>query len=227
MRGSRVHSGRFPASTSPCPSAAHCERTISSGATVDGAWSERRRASRSNGWDPTTSWLIAEVEMDEEPEFGLRGGGGIGRADGGCIRVVLAEPLIEQVGEPSLEDVSEALIAVDGTDYGIHSPRWMSRFTDMNPAGGTLPGRTGSAGGRRSPCARSGRWSGSQHRCPGCREPRLEAGPGGQPDVTGPSPRHLPRRTSSGRCPGLAQHHGATSAGRSRRTDRSVERCPD
>ena len=24
------------------------------------------------GWDPTTSWLIAEVEMDEEPEFGLR-----------------------------------------------------------------------------------------------------------------------------------------------------------
>ena len=30
------------------------------------------------GWDPTTSWLIAEVEMDEEPEFGLREGGGIG-----------------------------------------------------------------------------------------------------------------------------------------------------
>ena len=26
------------------------------------------------GWDPTTSWLIAEVEMDEEPEFGLRPG---------------------------------------------------------------------------------------------------------------------------------------------------------
>ncbi len=26
------------------------------------------------GWDPTTSWLIAEVEMDEEPEFGLRDG---------------------------------------------------------------------------------------------------------------------------------------------------------
>ena len=30
------------------------------------------------GWDPTTSWLIAEVEMDEEPEFGMREGGGIG-----------------------------------------------------------------------------------------------------------------------------------------------------
>ena len=23
------------------------------------------------GWDPTTSWLIAEVEMAEEPEWGL------------------------------------------------------------------------------------------------------------------------------------------------------------
>jgi hypothetical protein len=22
------------------------------------------------GWDPSTSWLIAEVEMDEEPEIG-------------------------------------------------------------------------------------------------------------------------------------------------------------
>ncbi len=83
------------------------------------------------GWDPTTSWLIAEVEMDEEPEIGLRGGGGIGRADGGPIRVVLTEPHIEHSGEPTLEDVSEALIAVDGTDHGVHSPTWISRFTDM------------------------------------------------------------------------------------------------
>jgi len=30
-----------------------------------------------------------------------------------------------------LRDLSEALIAVYGTDYGIHSPRWISRFTDM------------------------------------------------------------------------------------------------
>ena len=39
------------------------------------------------GWDPTTSFLIAEVEMDEEPEIGMRPeGGGIGpvdRAEGG------------------------------------------------------------------------------------------------------------------------------------------------
>jgi 3-(3-hydroxy-phenyl)propionate hydroxylase len=83
------------------------------------------------GWDPTTSWLIAEVEMAEEPEIGMRGGGGVGRADGGLIRVVLTEPHLEHTSEPTLQDVSEALIAVDGTDYGVHSPRWISRFTDM------------------------------------------------------------------------------------------------
>ena len=83
------------------------------------------------GWDPTTSWLIAEVEMDEEPEFGLRGGGGIGRADGGRVRVVLTDQHLEHTSEPTLRDVSEALIVVDGTDYGVHSPIWISRFTDM------------------------------------------------------------------------------------------------
>jgi 3-(3-hydroxy-phenyl)propionate hydroxylase len=83
------------------------------------------------GWDPSTSWLIAEVDMDEEPEIGRREGGGIGRGDGGSIRVVLPEPHLEHTSEPTLRDVSEALIAVDGTDYGVHSPTWISRFTDM------------------------------------------------------------------------------------------------
>jgi len=83
------------------------------------------------GWDPSTSWLIAEVEMDEEPELGMRGGGGIGRGDGGSVRVVLTEQHLEHASEPTLQDVSEALIVVDGTDYGVHSPTWISRFTDM------------------------------------------------------------------------------------------------
>ena len=83
------------------------------------------------GWDPSTSWLIAEVEMEEEPELGLRGGGGIGRADGGSVRVVLTEQHLEHTSEPTLQDLSEALIVVDGTDYGVHSPTWISRFTDM------------------------------------------------------------------------------------------------
>jgi 3-(3-hydroxy-phenyl)propionate hydroxylase len=32
---------------------------------------------------------------------------------------------------PSLRDLSEALIAVYRTDYGVHNPTWISRFTDM------------------------------------------------------------------------------------------------
>jgi 3-(3-hydroxy-phenyl)propionate hydroxylase len=83
------------------------------------------------GWDATRSWLIAEVEMDEEPEFGLREGGGIGRSDRGSVRVVLTEQHVEHTSEPTLQYLSEALIAVDGTDYGVHSPTWRSRFTDM------------------------------------------------------------------------------------------------
>jgi 2-polyprenyl-6-methoxyphenol hydroxylase-like FAD-dependent oxidoreductase len=84
------------------------------------------------GSDASTSWVIAEVEMREEPEIGLRPGGGIGRAsDGERIRVVLTEQCVEHADDPTLQDVSEALVAADGTDYGVHSPTWISRFTDM------------------------------------------------------------------------------------------------
>jgi 3-(3-hydroxy-phenyl)propionate hydroxylase len=84
------------------------------------------------GWDPTTSWLIAEVEMEQMPEFGLRPGGGIGPSDRGSVRVALKERDVAHAGEPTLQGLSEALIAVDGTDYGVHSPTWISRFTDVS-----------------------------------------------------------------------------------------------
>ena len=88
------------------------------------------------GWDATTSWLIAEVEMDEKPELGIRReGGGIGPVnrgqDRGPFRVVLTEPHLEHTSEPTLQGVSEALIDAYGTDFGVHSPTWISRFTDM------------------------------------------------------------------------------------------------
>src|ERR1700731_687962 len=74
---------------------------------------------------------MAEVEMVEKPEFGLRPGGGIGPAEGGDrIVVVLTERQVEHTSEPTLQDVSKALIAADGTDYGVHSLSWTSRFTD-------------------------------------------------------------------------------------------------
>jgi len=99
------------------------------------------------GWDPTTSSLIAEAEMAEEPELGMRrdalGVHAIGRveyeirdgevvyADEGPVGVMVTEPHVGSEGEPTLRDLSEGLIAVYGTDYGIHSPTWISRFTDM------------------------------------------------------------------------------------------------
>ncbi|MGH8959327.1 MAG: FAD-dependent monooxygenase [Acidimicrobiia bacterium] len=88
------------------------------------------------GWDPTTSFMIAEVEMDEEPEIGMRPeGGGIGPVNreegGGPYGVVLLEKQIEHAGNPTLRDLREALVAAYGTDFGVHSPSWISRFTDM------------------------------------------------------------------------------------------------
>ncbi len=87
------------------------------------------------GWDATTSSLIAEVEMAEEPEWGIRrddkGIHFLSRLeDGGPVRVMVTEQHLGRTGEPTLRDLSEALIAVYGTDYGIHSPTWISRFTD-------------------------------------------------------------------------------------------------
>ena len=88
------------------------------------------------GWDPTKSWLIAEAKIAEEPAWGFRedaiGTHAIGKLeDSRAMRVVLTEQQLKIGGEPILSDVSEALIAVYGTDYGIHPPASISRFTDM------------------------------------------------------------------------------------------------
>jgi 3-(3-hydroxy-phenyl)propionate hydroxylase len=87
------------------------------------------------GWDPTISHLIAEVELAEEPEWGLRrdarGIHGLSRVEGGPVRVMVTEQHLGRTGEPTLRELSETLIAVYGSDYGVHSPTSISRFTDM------------------------------------------------------------------------------------------------
>ena len=99
------------------------------------------------GSDATTSALLAEVEMVEEPELGTRrdasGIHSLGKVEyeirdgevvyneGGTVRVMVTEPHVGTTSEPMLRDLSEGLIAVYGTDYGIHSPTWITRFTDM------------------------------------------------------------------------------------------------
>ena len=98
------------------------------------------------GWDPTTSALLAEVEMTEEPELGVRrtpsGTHALGKVDyevkdgkvvyqpGGTVGVMLTE---SQIGtrEPTLQDLRDGLVAVYGTDYGIRNPTWITRFTDV------------------------------------------------------------------------------------------------
>ncbi|MGP0029505.1 MAG: FAD-dependent monooxygenase [Acidimicrobiales bacterium] len=104
----------------------------------DGGRSVIRRAAGIEffGWDPTRSNLIAEVEVTEEPPPGIRhdaiGVHGLHRMeDGRTVRVVVTERELGPSSEPSLRELSQALITVYGTDFGIHSPTWISRFTDM------------------------------------------------------------------------------------------------
>jgi 2-polyprenyl-6-methoxyphenol hydroxylase-like FAD-dependent oxidoreductase len=98
------------------------------------------------GSDPTTSNLIAEVEMTEERAWGIRRDaigihaisrseyevidGKVVHADHGPVNVMVTEQRLGATTEPTLRDLSEALVAVYGTDYGIQSATWISRFTD-------------------------------------------------------------------------------------------------
>ncbi len=99
------------------------------------------------GWDPTTSNILAEVEMTDTPPYGVHrsaaGTHAFGRAEFeirggeiiytevGPIGVMVTEPNANNTAEPTLQDLKDLLIAACGTDYGAHSPTWISRFTDM------------------------------------------------------------------------------------------------
>jgi 3-(3-hydroxy-phenyl)propionate hydroxylase len=109
----------------------------------DGGRSSVRKAAGIEfpGWDATTSCLVAEVETaatpGEEPEWDVVRRDSVGvhgftkLDDGKTARVVVTEQHLRPSREPSLRELSEALTAVYGTDYGIHSPTSISRFTDM------------------------------------------------------------------------------------------------
>jgi 3-(3-hydroxy-phenyl)propionate hydroxylase len=100
------------------------------------------------GWDATTSSILAEAEMVEDPPLGVHrtalGTHAFGRdkyeirdgkivfANEGPIGVMVTEKNVGATDEPTLRDLSEALVAVCGTDYGIHNLSWISRFTDVS-----------------------------------------------------------------------------------------------
>ena len=87
------------------------------------------------GWDPVTSCLIGEAELDREPDWGIRrdaaGIHSLSRLADGAVQVLVTEQHAGHAGEPTLADLSAALTAVYGTDYGLRSAAWISRFTDV------------------------------------------------------------------------------------------------
>ena len=97
------------------------------------------------GWDPTASNIIAEVEMTGEPKFGMHrdalGLHGLSNMENGSVRVMVTEREVGAKTEPTLRDLSEALIGIYGSDFGMHSPTWISRFTDMTRQAATYRDR--------------------------------------------------------------------------------------
>jgi hypothetical protein len=61
-------------------------------------------------------------------ELGVRGMNVL--ADGKTVRVIVTDQQPGPAGDATMGELSEALITGYGTDFGIHSPIWVSRFTD-------------------------------------------------------------------------------------------------
>jgi 3-(3-hydroxy-phenyl)propionate hydroxylase len=110
----------------------------------DGGRSRIRKAAGIEfpGWDATTSALIAEVEMAEEPQvgsvndkLGVRGMNVL--EDGKTMRVIVTEQQLGTAGDASLAELRAALVVGYGTDFGVHDPIWVSRFTDSTRQAGS------------------------------------------------------------------------------------------
>lgn len=115
----------------------------------DGGRSRIRKAAgiAFNGTDATTSSIIAEAELAEEPaKWGIhRDALGIHSLskmeDGKRVRVLVSERQVGDTPQPTLQELSEALVIVYGSDFGIHSPTWISRFTDATRQAATYRDR--------------------------------------------------------------------------------------
>lgn len=75
--------------------------------------------------DPETiAAVVAEVNRTQR-RFGL-----VPLEEGGYRAVVPGEGVSEDRAAPTLEEFKQRLRATAGTDFGVHSPRWLSRFGD-------------------------------------------------------------------------------------------------
>ena len=86
-------------------------------------------------------WLLGEMQLTAPPEEvaavvaevrKTHKGFGVGPLGDGVYRVVVpAEGVAEDHSvPPTLEEVTQQLRVVAGTDFGVHTPRWLSRFGD-------------------------------------------------------------------------------------------------
>ena len=238
-RRDRLRAGRHRRRRRAVRRPARCGREYLVG--CDGGRSLVRKAAGIEfpGWDPTTSALLAEAEMAEEPELGIRrtpsGTHALGKVEyeikdgevvyktGGTVGVMLTESASrhERAHPARSQRGPHRRLRDRLRDPQSHLDHQVHRY---DPAGRGLPRGTGPAGRRCGARAFPGRWTGSQHRCAGCGEPGVEAGPGGQGDVAGKPPGDLPRRAPPGRCPRAAHHDGASRAHARRRSHRGAAR---
>jgi rifampicin monooxygenase len=88
-----------------------------------------------------TEWLLGEVEVTMPAEEltarveevrRTHKGFGIGPAGNGLHRGVVPAATVaeDRITPPTLAEFQTQLRAYAGTDFGVHSPRWLSRFTD-------------------------------------------------------------------------------------------------
>lgn len=104
----------------------------------DGGRSIVRRAAgiAFEGWEATTSYMIAELQLRDTPTLGFtvneQGRHAIGPLDDGDGRyAMVVQELPAVAGEaPTLDELRAGAFAVWGTDFGLHSPTWLSRFSD-------------------------------------------------------------------------------------------------
>jgi 2-polyprenyl-6-methoxyphenol hydroxylase-like FAD-dependent oxidoreductase len=93
------------------------------------------------GEPPRNEWLLAELEVTATPEEiaavnervrTTQRGFGVGPIGGGGHRVVVPAASVaeDRTVPPTLEEVARQVRAFAGTDLGLHSARWLSRFTD-------------------------------------------------------------------------------------------------
>lgn len=88
------------------------------------------------GWDATVSHILAEAEIIGEAESGIRhdeiGIHGIGKLDDGkTVRIMTTERAPGGADQPTLRDLSAAMTAHFGNDFGVHGATYIARFTDM------------------------------------------------------------------------------------------------